>query len=348
MNFTFWVTEDCNLKCKYCYVNKAPKTMEQKTATKAIEFIEKVLTANPEKQNDKIHIGLHGGEPLLNFPIIRFFIEELKLKFSNNIDFSMTTNGTIHSKEILDYVVNHVQLTVSVDGEQGSHDLNRVYKNGQGSYRRVMETIEYLNNQAQFYRVRMTVTANNVMHFAENYIYLSEKGCPLVTFAIDESNPHWNKELMRIYHHNLNDIFTYMVEKDLRHAQYHLYNFKNEYFRPRGACDACLTSFHFSSTGEIYPCIYAVGHSEFSMGNVFDGLNLQQLSNLHKVNQHEEGTCTRCAMYNNCRSKMCKIINKIQTENYYKASPVFCTAQKIHYSTVKSFEHILENFAVGK
>lgn len=25
MNITFWVTEKCNLACKYCYVHKQPK-----------------------------------------------------------------------------------------------------------------------------------------------------------------------------------------------------------------------------------------------------------------------------------------------------------------------------------
>ncbi|MGW8959351.1 radical SAM protein [Paenibacillus sp. NPDC055715] len=348
MNFTYWVTEDCNLRCKYCYVNKAPKTMNQETATKAIEYTEKILAANPEKHKDKIHIGLHGGEPLLNYPIVHYLIEELKSRLSGNVVFSMTTNGTTHSKDRLDYVANQVELTVSVDGKQESHDINRVYKSGHGSYTHVMKTINYLNNKKQFYRLRMTVTANNVMHFADNYIDLYEKGCPLVTFAIDENDPHWNKELMHIYQQNLNKVFSYLVEKDFRQSQYHLYNFKNEHFRPRGACDGCLTNFHFSSTGEIYPCIYAVGHEEFSLGDIFTGLNDHKLTNLHEINQHEEGTCTRCAMFNNCRSKMCKIINKIQTENYYNASPVFCTAQKIHYATVKKFEYILENFAVGK
>ncbi|MGV6937127.1 radical SAM protein [Paenibacillus sp. FSL H7-0442] len=346
MNFTYWVTEDCNLRCKYCYVNKAPKTMDQETATKAIEFTEKTLAANPAKHKDKIHIGLHGGEPLLNYSIIYFLIEELKSKFPGNIAFTMTTNGTTYNKEMLDYVASQVELTISVDGKQESHDINRVYKNGQGSYERVIKTIDYLNSQAQFYRVRMTVTPNNVSHLADNYIYLHEKGCPVVAFALDEDDMNWDKELMEIYRQNLNEIFSHMVKKDFTKAQYFLYNFKNEYFRPRGICDGCHTSFHISSDGKLYPCILAVGHDEFAMGSVFTGLNDTRLSNLDKINQRDEGVCSKCAMYNNCRSKMCKIINKIQTENFYKSSPVFCTAQKIHYSTVKSYDYILEKFSL--
>jgi uncharacterized protein len=192
----------------------------------------------------------------------------------------------------------------------------------------------------------MTVTPNNVSDFADNYIYLYEKGCQVVAFALDESDPNWNKELMEIYRVNLNEIFTYMIKKDLTNAQYCLHNFKNEYFRPRGTCDGCHTSYNISSDGYIYPCILAVGHEEFAMGSVFNGLNEAMLSDLDTINQKDEGLCSKCAMYNNCRSKTCKIINKIQTDNYYMSSPIFCTAQKIHYSTVKNHDYILENFAV--
>ncbi|MEC0138083.1 radical SAM protein [Paenibacillus macerans] len=344
MNFTYWVTEDCNLRCSYCYVNKAPKKMDQETAAKSVQFTEKILAANPVKRNDKIHIGLHGGEPLLNFSIIRYLIEELKAKITGNVTFSMTTNGTIQQYEILDYVANQVELSVSIDGKQESHDINRLYKNGQGSYKRVIQTLDYLNSQSIIYRVRMTITPNNVAYLTDNFIDLYERGCPVVAFALDDSNLHWNKQLMEIYQRNLNEIFSYLVKKNFTDAQYYLFNFKNEYFRPRGTCDGCHTSFHFSSEGKIYPCIFAVGHEEFAMGSVFTGLDAARLSYLDKINQKDEGNCTKCAMYNNCRSKVCKIINKIQTENFYKASPVLCTAQKIHYSTVKKYDYILENF----
>ncbi|WP_307353585.1 radical SAM/SPASM domain-containing protein [Paenibacillus polymyxa] len=344
MNFTYWVTENCNLSCKYCYVNKAPKTMDQKTATKAIEFTQEMLSTTSINNKDKVRISLHGGEPLLNYPIIQYFVEELKQRIPVPITFMMTTNGTIHDVNILDYVLKNIKLTVSLDGQQESHDLNRVYKNGNGSFNKVIETLDYIKTQSDFFRVRMTVTSNNVACFAENYMYLSERGYPNVTFALDESDMDWNKELMKVYQKNLEEIFSYMVNRDFNKAQYFLYNFKNEYFRPRGNCDGCHTSFHISSTGDIYPCILAVGHEEFIMGDVVSGIIEQRLSDLDIINQTDKGICTSCAMYNNCRTKMCKIINKIQTESYYQSSPVFCATQRIHYSTVKKYEHILENF----
>lgn len=347
MNFTYWVTEDCNLKCSYCYVNKVPKTMDQETAARAIEFTEKILAANPARQKDKLCISLHGGEPLLNYPVIRYIIEAFQSKYPGNTAFTMTTNGTTPNNEILDYLASHVELTVSVDGNQDSHDRNRVYGNGQGSFRRVMKTIEYLNSKSYFYRVRMTITPNNVSDFADNYIYLYEKGCKIVAFALDESDPDWNKELMDIYQRNLNNIFTYMISRDLTNAQYCLHNFKNEYFRRRSTCDGCHTSYNIASDGSIYPCILAVGHGDFVMGNVHTGLNEAKLAELDTINQKDEGVCSSCAMYSNCRSKTCKIINKIQTGNYYMSSPIFCTAQKIHYSTVKNHDYILDGFAVS-
>lgn len=119
------------------------------------------------------------GEPLLNYPIIRYLVEELKRKIHGDISFTMTTNGTIYNQEMLDYVSENIQLTVSLDGKQESNDINRVYRNGKGSFNRVIETLDYINHQSHSFRVRMTVTPNNVSYFTDNYIFLLKKGIRL-------------------------------------------------------------------------------------------------------------------------------------------------------------------------
>lgn len=101
MNIMFWVTERCNLNCDYCYVNKKPKTMSLETAGKAFDYFKKKFE-NIQFQKGEIHIGFHGGEPLLNFPVIHFLTEAFKKEYGDKIRyFSLTTNGTIYDKKCL-------------------------------------------------------------------------------------------------------------------------------------------------------------------------------------------------------------------------------------------------------
>ena len=103
MNITFWVTEKCNLACKYCYVHKQPKTMDLKTAEQAI----KCFTDRFEKtvsNGKRINVALHGGEPLLNFDIIKYIVKTLKTRYDGHIIFTMTTNGTVFNKYIYDFI----------------------------------------------------------------------------------------------------------------------------------------------------------------------------------------------------------------------------------------------------
>lgn len=67
------VTQDCNLRCKYCaysenYKNRVHnnKTMSIETAKKAVDFL-----IHNSSESDIVGISFYGGEPLLNFKLIR-------------------------------------------------------------------------------------------------------------------------------------------------------------------------------------------------------------------------------------------------------------------------------------
>lgn len=103
MNITFWVTERCNLACKYCYVHKQPKTMTLETAEQTIKYFTDKFDATVAA-GKRINVALHGGEPLLNFDVIRYIIKTLKERYDGHIIFTMTTNGTVFEKDIYDFI----------------------------------------------------------------------------------------------------------------------------------------------------------------------------------------------------------------------------------------------------
>lgn len=147
MQLCLEVTEACNMRCKYCaYSGGYPynrrhgsRYMDFGTAKAAIDYF--LPRASSE---EGVAIGFYGGEPLLNFKLIRECVEYIKsLELGKTLRFSLTTNLTLLTEEILDYFTEEgFNLTVSLDGPQTEHDRNRIFKNGEGSFAKVMENLQ--------------------------------------------------------------------------------------------------------------------------------------------------------------------------------------------------------------
>jgi uncharacterized protein len=66
MKCTLLLTQDCNLDCSYCYVRKREAVMDLETAAKIIDFVYARTAAE-----EVIHFGFFGGEPLLQFGLLK-------------------------------------------------------------------------------------------------------------------------------------------------------------------------------------------------------------------------------------------------------------------------------------
>lgn len=78
---------------------------------------------------ENISIGFYGGEPLLNFDLIKNIVN-----YANNIFlgkeliYSITTNLTVITNEMLRFFEdNKFEIMVSLDGAKESNDKNRKY-----------------------------------------------------------------------------------------------------------------------------------------------------------------------------------------------------------------------------
>ncbi len=132
------VTQNCNLRCSYCPYTENDgsnrlhdvRNISWQTAKKAVDFLHMHSV-------DALHIniGFYGGEPLINFPIIKKTIEYAKKRFAGkDISFALTTNAVLLSDEILSYFDdNNVYMTVSLDGPKEIHDHHRKFPHGNAS-----------------------------------------------------------------------------------------------------------------------------------------------------------------------------------------------------------------------
>ena len=111
--------------------NHSSKKMEWETARKSID-----LFLENSSEIDNVGIGFYGGEPFMNFPLIRQAVEYAdKLFVGKNVEYSLTTNGTLMTDEIISYLNDHdFRVMFSIDGPESIHDINRRKADGSGSF----------------------------------------------------------------------------------------------------------------------------------------------------------------------------------------------------------------------
>lgn len=157
----FETTQRCNLKCKYCiygdeyYSHTRSETavdIELGTAKNTIDYIKSLVSGRSKKE---ITIGFYGGEPLLNFNFIKDTLQYSQKSFPGwKLRYTVTTNGTIYSPEIVDFLVKHdFMVLVSLDGPKESNDSKRIFKNGTGTYDAIIENLQRIKSlDANFYK----------------------------------------------------------------------------------------------------------------------------------------------------------------------------------------------------
>ncbi|MFA4860408.1 radical SAM protein [Methanoregula sp.] len=146
------ITEDCNLRCRYCVYSEAytlsrkpsKVRMEFTTAKKALDwYISLVMEGREYNPVRKPAISFYGGEPLLNFDLIKKCVQYVKTTYPDlEFTFSLTTNGTLLNQEREDFLKEHgFLMNISIDGPKEEHDRNRIYQDGRGTFDDVMKNV---------------------------------------------------------------------------------------------------------------------------------------------------------------------------------------------------------------
>ncbi|MDR1113947.1 MAG: hypothetical protein LBL50_02530 [Candidatus Margulisbacteria bacterium] len=158
MNITFQVTEDCNLRCKYCYeVDKKPGDLPFEYAQKFVDIIledEDPINAKGTDSEWIVKQGLIldfiGGDalmvPELLDKIIQYYIYKAVMlghKWTYRWRASISSNGTLFdNSRVRDFMLKYrdnLSVGVSVDGCPEIHDKNRIWKDGHGTMKDILK-----------------------------------------------------------------------------------------------------------------------------------------------------------------------------------------------------------------
>lgn len=166
---TLIVTRWCNIGCSYCYEKHKSKRLMPISV--ALSAVQEELDIAERERADLLHVKFMGGEPFLNFGLIRVVVEWLaSRKSSVRCEASSITNGTLADNEIKQWLIrykNIFRVQLSYDGGVEQQLLNRTDK--------PIDVRFFLNTYPR-QGVHITVSKDTVKHLSQSVLSILKLG----------------------------------------------------------------------------------------------------------------------------------------------------------------------------
>jgi uncharacterized protein len=298
------VAGDCNLKCIYC----AESITMPKRQPISQEMLDRALSAlfSWSKPESAVSIHLGSGEALLYPEIVQEIGKKSKRiarAQKRAISLYLTTNGTCLNNEIIDWLIkDDWNVKISFDGDQETHNQNRKYKTGQGTYDKVSEAVEILAKKIpnKFSTTSVLCRGTDPSKVFYSIAAHGVKRIELVPVAM----PQGSKLLL-----NRSDLLSYerfitdYVQKLASGEDVPVnIRFHNRFLRVLGyknnrtPCGAGRNFFAVSPNGVIYPCFRFIGIERYILGDL-DGIQKAQVQDFinRSARSYEQRTpCCEC------------------------------------------------------
>lgn len=126
------VTLRCNQQCAYCHASR--RRMDERRFDMSIETARKVVDTIFETTSPSVTIEFQGGEPVANWPALKFIVEYSQKKNAaagKHLTFSLVTNLSLLDKAKTKFLLdNGVLICTSLDGPADLHRANRTFSGG--------------------------------------------------------------------------------------------------------------------------------------------------------------------------------------------------------------------------
>ncbi|MFZ0272627.1 MAG: radical SAM protein [Acidobacteriaceae bacterium] len=304
------VAQKCNLGCSYCYAGQGgfggpALNMSLSTAQQAIDLLVK-----SSGEGSRVNLAFLGGEPLANREVIR-----AATRYASSIcqdcgirpSFSITTNGTLLTESDAEFFEEFgFAVTVSLDGRREDHNKLRPFKDGTGSFDRIIQRVLPLLKMQQRMQVSVRATVTPGFHDLRNTLeYFLGMNFHSVGFSPVLRSPSGQGEMGD---HDLMVLLDGMVDcgleferRTLSGERYAFMNIVNAFHEiHRGThrpypCGAGAGYLGVSASGDLSACHRFVGDSEGQMGNLVRGIDpVSQSRWLAERHVHKQTPCREC------------------------------------------------------
>ena len=309
IDLVLYLTNKCNLDCKYCFVKKGNDYLSFEKCKEIIEKYKSVIS----------NIVFFGGEPLLHENLI-YQIIDYNRKY--NFNYTINTNATIINEDIISLAKsNNILLNVSLDGNEISNSVNRF---GKSQFNKVVHNIKTLIDNDINTIVNYVISPNNIDYFCNSLKYFHEIGIPEICLMINY-DIKWSKNDIKKFKSNLfkcKDLLKFLkvhpiydkMDAILRGNQIPKCNFGND-------------TIVVSPSGKLYPCISFIDNDDYEITtNTVKFKNIIDTSKC--INCRYENLCV-----NNCMCKYTCNTNESEVDISCETEKIFIDMadEMLHY-----------------
>lgn len=272
LNITLTMTYSCNLSCKYCYLKHLRGDGHKFPAQDAVNWIKKKIGQTRVRT---LFVSFFGGEPLIEYDRILFVstnLDEFCKSVGVDYQFDIATNGTLLKSSQMSSLIplGLKSVNVTIDGDKNVHDRKRPFRNGRGSFEKIMSNLIKVTRNVK------ETPINLIVNIREN----SQDAVMSLIKAIADKG-------LKIEGMRFKPIFETEEKKAISNCLFppgfvHLYRklaefasqngFKVDDNPPVGICGFFRrNTFVIGPDGEIYPCTPFLGNQDYSMGCIMDG-----------------------------------------------------------------------------
>lgn len=281
----------------------------------------------------------------MEFGLMKDIVDYSVQKYKRKIEFRLSTNGTLLSKQVLQYLKKHeIYFVLSIDGNEAQHDSMRRYANSHGSYRAIVERLDDVL-AFNLYTVAVSVVVpETAVHLASGVKCLFEKGFRYVLQTLDYS-ARWDRKHIKTLKKQYKILSVFYYERMSKGEKIYYSPFderiKTWAQKPYGKgdlCDLANTQIAIAASGRIYPCVQFIGtddneYQNNSIGSVFSGFDQQKRMYFVVQNYVEKESCTGCALNGRCAT-YCGCVNWRATGCLNKIPPIICEHERMLMSIV--------------
>ncbi len=341
----FAVTNNCNQNCVYC---QAKDIETKQNGMMSIETGEKAIDLALSSPSKYLTFEFQGGEPLLNFDVVKHMIEYSKKNRDKEIQYTIISNLALLNDDILDFLIeNKVNICTSVDGSALIHNQNRPLKNGAGSFEYARHGIELIKERGQNPGAIQTTTRFGLGFPKESvdaYVDLGLSSIfirPLTPLGF--ARAYWEEigytpeEYLAFYKEALDYIID--INKDGKYfPEIHTVYFLKKilaglsvnYMELRSPCGASIGQMSYYYDGSVYTCdegrmLSEAGDCSFRLGNVhentYNDLMNSPVCKATCVASVTEGlpACCDCVYQPYCG--VCPVVNYAEGKNIFPQEP---------------------------
>ncbi|MCL2813025.1 MAG: SPASM domain-containing protein [Oscillospiraceae bacterium] len=330
MHLTLHITNKCNLRCKYCYVQKGSETMARKTAFAAVD-----LAAGEKKPCGLIFFG---GEPLIERELIYDTVkysQKIKKETGQAFYYKVTTNGTLLDEDFLKFS-RGINMMIGFSHDGRMQDDFRLFANGAKTAKILEEKIPLLLYYQPYAIAMCTVNPKTAPKLASSVEWLMEKGFGYIAVSPNyDKSANWDDKSFAALESEYKKLAQLYIKWTLEDKKFYLSCFEmkimshikgGKYCEDR--CQLGRRQVSVAPDGGLYPCVQFINDAEYEMGDVFSGVDANKRKIIEQKGSVKSPVCESCAVNKRC-NHTCGCLNRQATGSIGLVSPVQCAHERM-------------------